>query len=141
LKSPTRRRARIRPQEAEGGYTLIEALAALAVTAAALAVIGQLGFVTVAAARRAEMRLLLTAAARQAFAALPGTQAVGEGAWTGDLDGAAWRLQYAPFAYPVHGAPSSSVWAPQALRLVVTNASGAKVVVDTVRLRPTGPPR
>jgi type II secretory pathway pseudopilin PulG len=125
----------------EGGYTLIEALAALAVTAAALAVIGQLGFTTVAAARRAETRLLLTAAARQAFAALPGTQVSGEGAWTGENDGASWRLQYAPFVFSAPGASAQPEWTPQALRVIVTAGSGAGIVVDTVRLRRAGTPR
>ena len=125
----------------EGGYTLIEALAALAVTAAALAAIGQLGFTTVAAARRAETRLLLTAAARQAFAALPGTQVSGEGAWTGEIDGAAWRLQFAPYLFAAPGASTQPEWSPQALRVVVTGGSGAGIVVDTIRLRRTGAAR
>jgi len=133
--------APLRPCDGEGGFTLIEALAALAVTAAALAAIGQLGFTTVAAARRAETRLLLTAAARQAFAALPGTQVSGEGAWTGEIDGAAWRLQFAPYLFAAPGASTQPEWSPQALRVVVTGGSGAGIVVDTIRLRRTGAAR
>jgi type II secretory pathway pseudopilin PulG len=130
-----------RARDGEGGYTLIEALAALAVTAAALAVIGQLGFTTVAAARRAETRLLLTAAARQAFAALPRTQVSGEGAVTGEIDDAAWRLQFAPYLVSAPGASTPPEWTPQALRVVVTGRSGAEIVVDTIRLRRTGAAR
>ena len=130
-----------RPSDGEGGYTLIEALAALAVTAAALAVIGQLGFTTVAAARRAETRLLLTAAARQAFAALPRTQVSGEGAWTGEIDGAAWRLQFSPYEFAAPAASAQPEWTPQALRVIVTGGSGAGIVVDTIRLRRTGAAR
>ena len=138
MNGPLQTDALRRARDGENGYTLIEALAALAVTSAALAVIGQLGFTTVAAARRAETRLLLTAAARQAFAALPGTQVTGEGAWTGELHGAAWRLQYAPYQFTTLGAPPQPAWTPQALRVVVTGGSGARIVVDTIRLRRTG---
>jgi len=141
LNGPLQTDALRRARDGENGYTLIEALAALAVTSAALAVIGQLGFTTVAAARRAETRLLLTAAARQAFAALPGTQVTGEGAWTGELHGAAWRLQYAPYQFTTLGAPPQPAWTPQALRVVVTGGSGAGIVVDTIRLRRTGAAR
>lgn len=125
----------------EGGFTLIEALVALAVTAAGLAAIGQLGFSTLSAVRRAETRLFLTAAARKAFAGLPDRAALADIALQGEIDGAAWRLQSAPFLFDAPGAPPNPVWTPQAVRLVLTAPSGAKVVVDSVRLRPTGAAR
>jgi general secretion pathway protein I len=120
------------------GFTLIEALVALAVMAAGLAAIGQLGFSTVAAARRTETRFFLTAAARKAFAALPPRQALGDGAISGRIDGAEWRLQTSPFTFAAPGAPPGAAWAPQAMRLVVTSPTGGRIVVDTVRLRPLG---
>jgi general secretion pathway protein I len=120
------------------GFTLIEALVALAVLAAGLAAIGQLGFQTVSASRRAEVRLFLAATARKAFAALPDRRALGDGTLTGRIDGAAWRVQSAPFLFDAPGAPGSPEWRPQGVRLIVEDPSGAKVVVDTVRLQPTG---
>jgi general secretion pathway protein I len=120
------------------GFTLIEALVALAVLAAGLAAIGQLGFATIASARRAETRLFLAATARKAFAALPARGALRDATLGGEIDGAAWRLQSAPFLFAAPGAPPNPAWTPQAVRLIVTSASGGRIVVDSVRLRPTG---
>jgi len=119
------------------GFTLIEALVALAVLSAGLAAIGQLGFQTVAAARRAETRLFLTATARKAYAALPEGSALGSGTLSGEIDGAAWRLQTSPFAFAAPGAPPNSAWTPQAVRLIVAGPTGGEIAVDTIRLRPT----
>ncbi len=126
------------PAPRDRGFTLIEALVALAVMAAGLGAIGELGFATVAAARRAETRLFLAATARKAFVALPNRRALVDGALGGEIEGAAWRLQSAPFLFESPGAPGNPAWAPQAVRLIVAGASGGEIVVDTVLLRPTG---
>jgi len=114
---------------------------ALAVLAAGLAAIGQLGFASVASAGRAETRLFLAAAARKAFAALPDRAALGDASLAGEIDGAAWRLRAASFLFAAPGAPPDPAWTPQAVRLVVTSPAGGRIVVDTVRLRPTGAAR
>ena len=132
---PTRRMA------CDDGFSLIEALVALAVLAAGLAAIGQLGFQTLAAARHAETKLLLTATARKAYAALPEGRALGDGTLSGEIDGVSWRLQTSPFAFAAPGAPPNPAWTPQAVRLIVGGPSGGEIVVDTIRLRPTGATR
>ena len=121
------------------GFTLLEALVALAVMSAGLAAIGQLGFATVAAAHRAETRFFLTATARKAFAALPPRQALGDGALSGEIDGVDWRLQSSPYPFTALGAPPGvAAWVPQAMRLIVSRPTGGQMIVDTIRLRPTG---
>ena len=122
----------------DAGFTLIEALVALAVLAAGLAAIGELGFSTVLAARRAETRFLLTATARKAFAALPNQRALGDGSLSGDIDGATFQLRTAPYLFDVPGATGHPVWTPQAARLIVEGPAGGRIVVDTVILRPAG---
>ena len=130
--------ANSRASASDHGFTLIEALVALAVLAAGLAAIGQLGFATVAAARRAETRLLLTATARRAFAALPDRAALGDGVHSGHIDGVDWRVQTSPFPFAAPGAPARTMWVPQAMRLIVSGPTGGQIVVDTIRLRPAG---
>ena len=122
----------------ERGFTLIEALVALAVVAAGLGAIGQLGFTTLSAARRGESRLFLAAAARRAYVALPEGRAVGDEVDAGEIDGARWRLQSAPFFFDTAGAPRRPAWTPQAFRLIVSGPGGGRIVVDTIRLRPAG---
>ena len=130
-----------RREASQRGFTLIEALVALAVLAEGLAAIGQLGFSTLAAARRAETRLSLTAVARKAFVALPEGSALGDGALSGEIDGASWRLQMAPFPFAGSDAPPPSAWTPETARLVVTSPSGGSIVFETVRLRPSAAAR
>ena len=120
------------------GFTLIEALVALAVMAAGLAAIGQLGFATVAAAHRSETRFLLTATARSAFAALPARLAHGDSALSGQIDGVDWRLQTSPYPFGAPGAPAGAAWAPRAMRLIVSGPKGGQIIVDTIQLRPAG---
>ncbi len=138
MKTTGRRYAKSQACASDQGFTLIEALVALAVMAAGLAAIGQLGFSTLAAARRAETRFLLTATARRAFAALPDRAALRDGALSGQIDGVDWRLQTSLFPFSAPGAPTRSAWVPQAQRLIVAGPAGGQIVIDTVRLRPMG---
>ena len=71
------------PLKRDHGFTLLEALVALAVLAAGLAAIGKLGFSSLAATQRAEGRLELTSALQSALAALPDRAASPNGRFAG----------------------------------------------------------
>lgn len=130
-----------RPRSAgDHGFTLLEALVALAVMAAGLAAIGQLTYSSLSAARRAETRLTLTSAARAAMTALPERQGIRNGTTTGQIFDDRWRLAAAPFTGVAAGGPATSGWAPQALQLTVSDAAGDTLVVETLRLRRLGGP-
>jgi general secretion pathway protein I len=123
----------------EHGFTLLESLVALAILTAGLAAIGQLGFSSLAAARRAEKRLELTSAARAALTALPDRRASRNGAASGQILNAQWRLDAAPFPYASAAGPIESGWTPQILELQVKDPAGGTLVVETVRLRRGAP--
>jgi hypothetical protein len=135
-RKPKRLRTLLPFKELELGSTLIEALVALAVAAAALAAIGELGFTTIAAARRVETRLFLASSAREAFTALLQLHVTDEGRLRGEINGAMWQLQSTPFPFDPVG--PLLAWSPHELRLVVTRPTGGKIVIETVRLRPRG---
>ncbi len=124
----------------ERGFTLLEALVALAVMAAGLAAIGRLGYSSLAAVQRAETRLALTSAARAALTALPERQSMRDGETKGTIFDDEWRLDAARYTGVAAGGPLKSAWVPQALKLSVSDARGNLLIVETVRLRRAGPP-
>lgn len=117
------------------GFTLIEALVALALLAAGLAAIGRLGYGALAAARRAENRLELTSATRAALTALPNRRASRDGTASGQIFADRWRLAAATFRDVPAGGPVDSGWIPQALELSVSDGKGGSVAIQTIRMR------
>ncbi len=118
-----------RPDNANAaGFTLLEALVALAVLAGGLGALAGLTGQNVTTTRYAERRVALVAALRKAYVALPPRNATGA-EQHGDINGFAWTLN----AIPLPGPPG--IWAPTAIKLKVGNGSGDVVEIDAVTLR------
>jgi general secretion pathway protein I len=115
------------------GFTLIEALAALAVMGAGLASIGALANSSMRSEIYAERHLAEIETARKIIAGMPNRGALSVGRLTGFLDAHAWRIDSAPLG---EAAPSGDTyWAPLGIALLVRSPSGATVKVDMIRLR------
>jgi general secretion pathway protein I len=115
------------------GFTLIEALAALAVMGAGLAAIGTLAGSSLRAGLYTERHLAEIETARKVIAGMPSREALPVGRLTGALDSHDWRIDST-----LIGAPATvgdALWTPQRIEVLVRSPSGALLKIDTIRLR------
>jgi general secretion pathway protein I len=126
-----------RPANPEGrgidGFTLIEALAALAVMGAGLAAIGALANSSVRAGLYAERHLAEIETARKIIAGMPSRDALPVGRLTGALDAHDWRIDSTLIGVPA--AAGDTLWTPQRIEVSIQSPSGAILKIDTIRLR------
>jgi general secretion pathway protein I len=125
--------SRKRCSDGERGFTLIEALVALAIVAAVLSSIGAVIGVTVKGTRSIDQRLALTGAAETVLAALPARNALKPGREAGELAGHRWRLDVTPLNVVAADAPQGR-FVPLAVNLRMQAQGGPAVQVTTVRL-------
>jgi len=114
------------------GFTLIEALVALAVVAASLAAIGSLIATSVRVARAIEQHVALVERTRAVMAALPRRDELSIGQTAGEIAGYRWQLAVVP--YPTGQTGAASQWVPRTVVTTVRSNSGAVLQVQTVRL-------
>ncbi|WP_136626652.1 prepilin-type N-terminal cleavage/methylation domain-containing protein [Bradyrhizobium macuxiense] len=119
----------------ERGFTLIEALVALAIIATVLSSIGAVIGTTVQGTRTINQRLMLDGAAETLLAALPGRNALRPGRQTGELAGHRWRIDVAPIS-GASGDTRPSRFVPLAVNMWMQGPSGAQILFTTVRLVP-----
>ena len=126
-----------RPANPDGrgtaGFTLIEALAALAVMGAGLAAIGPLVSSSLRAGLYAERHLAEIETARKVMAGMPSREALPVGSLTGVLDAHDWRIDSTLIGAPA--VVGDTLWVPQRIEVSIRSPSGAIVKVDTIRLR------
>ena len=115
------------------GFTLIEALVALAIVAAVLSSIGAVIGVTVRGTRSIDQRLALSGAAETVLSALPARNALKPGRQSGELAGHRWRLDVAP----LNAADTAQGrFVPLAVNMRMQAPGGPAIQVTTVRLVP-----
>ena len=123
------------PLKDSAGFTLIEALVALAIVAMALSSIGTLIASSVHGARSLEARLTRLETARAVMSALPSRDQLVPGTSSGEIANHAWRVDVLPFAAQNARPQSGAQWVPQTVVVTVQAPTGAAMKVDTVRLQ------
>jgi len=118
------------------GFTLIEALVALAIVAAVLSSIGAVIATTVKGTRSIDQRLALTGAAETLLASLPSRNLLRPGRQSGELAGHSWRIDIAPLNVAAQDVPKTSSFVPVAVNMRLQAPGGPAIQLTTVRLVP-----
>ncbi|HEX3494553.1 MAG TPA: prepilin-type N-terminal cleavage/methylation domain-containing protein [Methylocella sp.] len=125
--------------DASGGFTLIEALVALAVAAVSLAAIGLLVAGNIRGSSRIEQHLGLVETLRAVETGLPDRTSLSAGTLSGEMHGQAWSVDIAPFPGDFVNPRTAQFWTPQTIVITVQSPSGAVLQLETIRLgRRTG---
>ena len=126
-------------QNASAGFTLIEALVALAVAAVSLAAIGLLMAGNIRGSGRIEQHLGLVETLRAVETGLPDRSSLSTGTLSGEMHGHAWSVDSAPFPGDFVNPRAAQFWTPQTVVIKVLSPSGAALQLETIRLgRRTG---
>jgi general secretion pathway protein I len=119
------------------GFTLIEALVALAIVAAVLSSIGAVIATTVKGTRSIDQHLALTGVAETLLASLPARNLLKPGRQSGETAGHRWRIDVAPMDVPVaEGPPQTLRFVPLAISMRLQAPGGPAMQITTVRLVP-----
>jgi general secretion pathway protein I len=120
---------------ARAGFTLIEAVVALAVVAILLTAVGAVATTSARGTRSLEQHLALVETTRMVAATLPkDLQAVQDGL-SGEILGHRWSIALAPFVGSGIYQNPQSPWIPQTVVVRVRSPSGAVYGFETVRLQ------
>ncbi|MBR1130080.1 type IV pilus modification PilV family protein [Bradyrhizobium iriomotense] len=117
------------------GFTLIEALVALAIIAVVLGTIGSVIATTVKGTRAIDQRLVLAGTAETLLANLSARSLLKPGRQSGELAGSRWRVDVTPMSV-TGGNPETDRFVPLAVNLRLQRADGAAIQVTTVKLVP-----
>jgi general secretion pathway protein I len=117
------------------GFTLIEALVALAIIAIVLGTIGSVIAVTTKGTRAIDQHLALASTAETLLADLPARGLLKPGRQSGQLAGSRWRVDIAPMNV-AGGDPATDRFVPLAVNLRLQRADGSAIQVTTVKLVP-----
>jgi general secretion pathway protein I len=126
-------------RDASAGFTLIEALVALAVAAVSLAAIGLLMAGNIRGSGRIVQHLGLVETLRAVETALPDRTRLSTGNLSDEMHGQAWSVDIAPFPGDFVNPRAAQLWTPQTIVIKVQSPSGTVLQLETIRLgRRTG---
>jgi general secretion pathway protein I len=117
------------------GFTLIEALVALAIVAVALTSIGSLVATSARGGASIEARLTRLETARAIMSALPDRDQLIPGRLSGEVADHHWRIDVLPFTSDDVSQQSPSKWVPRAVVVTVQASDGAVMRLNTIRLQ------
>jgi len=121
--------------KATAGFTLIEALVALAIVAVSVVAIGSLMGSTARGSRQLERHVALVQAAYNAlWLAFPSRVPPNAPTQSGETIEHVWRADIAPFGADLGPPNSDTAWVPQRIALRVRSRSGATIDLETVQL-------
>jgi general secretion pathway protein I len=123
-------------QNSESGFTLIEAIVALALVTVVLAAIGSLVATNSRGARNLEQHVALVQAARLVASSIPRHGEPLPDRLSGEVSGHRWQMRISPFA----GASfvPEARFVPQLVELRVRSPAGTIMSFETVRLQRSG---
>jgi general secretion pathway protein I len=125
--------AALRDHRSEAGFTLIEAVVALALVSVFLAAIGSLIAAARIGTRTLEEHVALVETARLVAATFARRDELFESELRGEISGYSWRAAISP-VFDEAGAVAVSAWVPQNVVVRVQSPSGAVFVLETIRL-------
>jgi len=120
--------------KASAGFTLIEALVALAILAVSVVAIGALMGSTARGSRQLEQHVAMLQAAYNALWLAFPSRSPASGTQSGASNEHLWRADIQPFAIDFGGPTGETAWVPQRVTLRVRSRSGATIDLETVRL-------
>jgi general secretion pathway protein I len=121
-------------RDARAGFTLIEALVALAVAAVSLAAIGLLVAGNIRGSGRIEQHLGLIETLRAVEAGLPDRTSLAVGTLSGEMHGQAWSVDIAPFPGDFVNPRAAQFWTPQTIVIKAQSPTGAALQLEAIRL-------